>query len=456
MTFVPLAEVVAQEKEMTVIIRPEFKKLCGSARSAAIFNHLLYWIAYKQAQGETYWYATGAQIYKQLCETWGISYIRKDISTLIEAGLIGATNNPQWGADRTKFFYFGTEQAKVFFTLCAQEKICPCCIGLPKVISDLLTPHLLNLLNANNKLNTCICQNHQMELLNLTNASVKFNKAITKESTKETTKNILRETSEEREDSLVASAHAESDGESASFLSQFEETSQALNGKAPRDVSSCAEEGRNQGEPLKSADTSKEPACTSAAHSTTHEEEMLQESPQEVALVPTIQDAPTQPVPTRETYEQDELKIRRKIKECSPEIQARRRKWQAYFNQRRGGEPLLTKGECIGESKAIADLVDRFTDAQLEAIDAFVLAEIFKFKLPANKHKLGGCELLRESQNAREVLKERYKWPSRDAKAGSISPTMGISPPVDKYVLEIRKRAAETAARNAVAQGVAL
>ncbi|SRR6266567_1087349 len=204
--------------------------------------------------------------------------------------------------------------------------------------------------------------------------------------------------------SLVVSAHAESDG-GASFLSslsQFEDTLQEVqNGQAPL-YTSCIPPGHEE-EPVKSAGDSEKPA-PSAANDTTP----LQETPTQVVHIQT-----TKPAPPTKTHEQDELKIRRKIKECPPEIQARRRKWQAYFNQRRGGELLPTKGECIGESNAIASLVDKFSDAELEVIDTFVLAEIFPFKVPANKHKLGGCALLKESQNAREVLKDRLKWPGQ-------------------------------------------
>jgi hypothetical protein len=386
--------------ERIIIIRPSLKKMCGnSACRAAVFNHMLYWIAYKYKNGEDYWYATGEELHTQMDESWSINIIRREVKALITSGLIGEMHNPKWAADRTKHFFFGKDQARAFFTACTTNKTCPWCIGFPTVILHLLSTHLTNLLNANDSSVKCICQKHQLQLLNLLNGTNRFGTAITKESTKVSTK---------REDSLVVSANAESDGGVSflSSLSQFEETlKEVQNGQTPLDVS-CSPEGYQQEEPVKEADTSKTPA-TSAANNTTSDEEALQKKPAQITLLPTYPASPDK------THEKSNRKIRRKIQDCSPEIQARRRKWQAYFNQRRGGEALLTKKDCIAESEAIADLVDRFTDAELEAIDTFVLAEIFPFKVPANKHKLGGCALLRESQNAREVLKDRLKWPGQ-------------------------------------------
>jgi hypothetical protein len=292
----------------------------------------------------------------------------------------------------------------------------------------------------------------QSRMVTLQNQMVKIQSSQNAESTPEQDlegemelSRILRSTMNLLEDSLVISASAESDGGISflSSLSQFEETLQEVQkGQAPLDVSNIPP-GREQEEPGKSADTSVKPASASAVHDTTPTQNTLLEPPTE-----------EQSTPTSETHEQDELKIRRKMKDCSPEIQARRRKWQDHVNKRRGGELLPTKGERIGESNAIASLVDRFTDSQLEAIDTFVLAEIFPYKLPTSKHKLGGCALLRESQNAREVLKDRRVWPIRDAPPGTRTTSTAPVQQEDIYTAFIRKKAAESAAM--ARQGVAL
>jgi hypothetical protein len=216
---------------------------------------------------------------------------------------------------------------------------------------------------------------------------------------------IYRITKDIIEDSLVASANAESDA-GASFLSslsQFEETLREVqNGQAPLQASVAH---RREEEPVKEADTSKTPAVTSAVNDTTNVS--LQEIPTE-PLFPTAQS-----LPSNKTNEKGNSKLSGKKDTRSPIDRTRCQKWQVFFNARRGGEPLALKGPRINESECIISLVQKFTDEQITAIDTFVLAEIFPHKLPANKHKVGARIVLDESQNAREVLKDRFKWPGQ-------------------------------------------
>jgi hypothetical protein len=106
------------------------------------------------------------------------------------------------------------------------------------------------------------------------------------------TPRIYRITKDIIEDSLVASASAESDGGAAflSSLSQFEDTlKEVQNGQTPLDVS-CSPEGYNQEELVKSADTDPKPAVTSAIHDTT----------------------PLQEIPTPSAYE-NHIQVRRQV-----------------------------------------------------------------------------------------------------------------------------------------------
>ena len=99
------------------------------------------------------------------------------------------------------------------------------------------------------------------------------------------------------------------------------------------------------------------------------------------------------------------------IAECPPEIAARRRVWQHFFNARRGGELLTEKGSRIAENIAIGFLVDHYTDAQLAAIDDFVTHKIFPYKQPERIGLTTGFIIREQAQNAREVLKRAGDWP---------------------------------------------
>src|SRR5436305_327453 len=78
--------------EMVVIIRPSFMKLCEQdACRAAVFNHILYWIARKcvgQPQemvrsGAITYYATTDELTESLASAWGSEKVRKEANALI-------------------------------------------------------------------------------------------------------------------------------------------------------------------------------------------------------------------------------------------------------------------------------------------------------------------------------------------------------------------------------------
>jgi hypothetical protein len=236
-------------------------------------------------------------------------------------------------------------------------------------------------------------------------------------------------------DSLVVSAHAESDGgTSLSLSSSVEKENEPLgeeipegqqNGNAPPDqdvrrnydksiphlnASILLTEGQSQEERRVSV-LPDEHLCEveGLEASTSLQQDTIPEYAAQEQSTP----------PEGETSSKNKTKKKRNsqtrisIKDCSPEIAARRRKWQDFYNQRRGGELLPGKGERIDESKCIADLIDLYTDTQLQAIDTFVTSEIFPHKLPINTHKVGARVDFNEAQNAREVLKERGQWPGQ-------------------------------------------
>jgi hypothetical protein len=155
----------------------------------------------------------------------------------------------------------------------------------------------------------------QSRMVNLQNQMVKIQSSQNAESTPEQDlegeielSRILRSTMNLLEDSLVASASAESDG-GVSFLSQlrsFEDTlKEVQNGQTPLDVS-CSPEGYSQEEPVKEADTVPTPAVTSAVHDTTPE--TLQEIPTPEQPIKTLFPA-AQPPHNSKTHKKDNRKI---------------------------------------------------------------------------------------------------------------------------------------------------
>src|SRR5258708_5822550 len=144
-----------------IIIRPEFMPFCKDACRAAALNHLLFRIAYKckdqpkekiQA-GEILWYAKTELITSEMSNAWGVCKVRKEVKALTDAGLIGLTKDPNWGTNRTKHFFFGSEQCQVFLDLCEKHNVCFVHLDLPTEVK-----HLIYLSNANDKSIKCTCE----------------------------------------------------------------------------------------------------------------------------------------------------------------------------------------------------------------------------------------------------------------------------------------------------------
>jgi hypothetical protein len=176
--------------EMVVIIRPSFKKLCDQdACRAALFNHLLYWIAQKakgqeaSTSGSVYWYGTAEEICAGLDHCWSVNKVRKEIKALVESGLIGQRRNPVKGWDQTRHYFFGMEQGKALKDLCEHYGVNLLELGLPP---DIL--HLLNLVNAFTKYGKCIQHICEMDSPNMADAFPKSGHAIPKDFTKIPTK----------------------------------------------------------------------------------------------------------------------------------------------------------------------------------------------------------------------------------------------------------------------------
>jgi len=260
-----------------------------------------------------------------------------------------------------------------------------------------------------------------------------------------------------KESSFVISPDGESD-EGNAFLSRLSSFGENLeeNRKTPLDPSPLT---KSESRPEESSRVIPEPTPVML------QVESTRITPTQVALIPTLLVSPLSseggknaPSPYK-TDGKEKNKKRLSIKECSPEIQERRRKWQAYFNQRRGGELLPLKGGRINESECIAFLVDTYTDMQIKMIDNFVLAERFPYKKPSERHRAGGRVILDEAQNAREFLKELGRWPARDAPAGQMpepgKPTMVMDPYTAK-ILQLNAERKAAFERSQAQVGVAL
>lgn len=164
-----------------------------------------------------------------------------------------------------------------------------------------------------------------------------------------------------------------------------------------------------------------------AAHVTLHPTSSLRLSARGVEEKATTDEPPAVP-PVQEPEPDIPIVYDRhvKIADCPPDIQARRRHWQQHFNLRRGNEPLDQQGPRIEEAKAIADLVAKYTDAQIRAIDTHVLAS-FPYNQPGRQFEVSGSVVMARAQTARQALKERRKWPTSP---GEIEPVVPIAPVV--------------------------
>ncbi|HEX3640428.1 MAG TPA: hypothetical protein VHV10_03995 [Ktedonobacteraceae bacterium] len=155
--------------EIVVIIRPSFMKFCQDGCRAALFNHILYWIAKKSKDqpqdkiqaGEITYYDTTEVLTKKMANAWGSEKVRLEVNKLVDMGLIGRGKNPEWGADRTKHFYFGKEQCEKLFELCQGHEICLACLGMDKDIVHLIktVKQICNPRNANHE--SVICSKHK-------------------------------------------------------------------------------------------------------------------------------------------------------------------------------------------------------------------------------------------------------------------------------------------------------
>lgn len=193
--------------DIVVIIRPSLKRACceGDACRAAIFNQLLYCIAWKHKYGKDHWYGSYEEICtKLLDDSWGQSKVIKETKVLINQGFIEQRRNPAKGWDQTRQYLFGEEQAKKFREACDKAGIS--CIehqmGFPP---DVI--HLLFLTNAIGENNKCSCQIQQIDPANLTNASGKNNDAIPKTPPKASTEKNTKGR-KESDSSSHSSAHS--------------------------------------------------------------------------------------------------------------------------------------------------------------------------------------------------------------------------------------------------------
>jgi hypothetical protein len=195
--------------EMVVIIRPGFKRFCGDdACRAALFNHLLYWIAQKakgQSQdkiqrGEVSWYGTAEEITAGLAESWSVNKVRKEIKLLVESGIMGQRHNPANRWDQTRHYFIGPEHGQAIREACQKYDICLLHLGLrPDVL------HLLNLVNASNKNGKCNCQISEIELPNTADRSTKYGDAIPKVTAKASSKDTNTKDTAKKEETPPAS-----------------------------------------------------------------------------------------------------------------------------------------------------------------------------------------------------------------------------------------------------------
>jgi hypothetical protein len=177
---------VQTPKDIAVVIRPLLKRvICdGDACRAAVFNQILYCIAWKREQGKDFWYGSYEEIYQTLLDaSWGKSKVIKELNILVKQGYLEQRRNPVKGWDQTRQYLFGKEQAKKLRETCEKEGICAHQIGFPASVV-----HLLKITNAFVKNNNCISCKQQMQVVKSTDASVKNNKAIPKTSSKTSTK----------------------------------------------------------------------------------------------------------------------------------------------------------------------------------------------------------------------------------------------------------------------------
>ena len=197
--------------EMVVIIRPSLMRFCQDGCRAAVLNHILYWIARKakgqpqKKTGAITYYATTEELTACLANAWGSEKVRKEVNALVNMGIVGRGKNPGWGTDRTKHFFFGQEQGATLLALCQEQEICLLHIGLPteivhmiaqanhKSVKCLCPEQITDHRNANHKSAKCISAIEDLQVTDTRNANRKSVRAITKNSTKITTKETTKQ-----------------------------------------------------------------------------------------------------------------------------------------------------------------------------------------------------------------------------------------------------------------------
>ena len=221
-------------KELVVIIRPSFMKFCKDGCRAALFNHILYWIARKvkdQPQeavlsGEITYYATTEELIECLAGAWGREKVRMETNNLVKMGLVGRGKNPKFGADRTKHFHFGEEQCEKLFELCQKHEICLACLDLDDNIEHLIktVKQNPNLGNAKPESMICFsCVEHE-HYPNLGFAKPESGQAITKITTKTVKpKNSERKNDAPEQNSTVSTQDDSHSSTHASFISSSQE-----------------------------------------------------------------------------------------------------------------------------------------------------------------------------------------------------------------------------------------
>lgn len=178
--------------EMVVIIRPGFKRFCGNdACRAALFNHLLYWIAQKakgQSQdkvqrGEVSWYGTAEEIAAGLADSWPLSKVRGEIRLLVKSGLVGQRRNPANRWDKTWHYFIGTEQGQAIREACQKHDVHLQDIGLkPDVLS------LLRCVNGCDATDTSNCVRENIDVSENADRSTRSDIAIPKVTAKVSSK----------------------------------------------------------------------------------------------------------------------------------------------------------------------------------------------------------------------------------------------------------------------------
>jgi hypothetical protein len=202
-------------------------KFCKDGCRAALFNHILYWIAKKSKDqpqdkiqaGEITYYATTEELTEQMAGAWGYQKVRREVNELIDMGIIGRGRNPEWGADRTKHFYFGKEQRQKLLELCQKHNINLLKIGLPSEITELINQFT----NQSNAIDQSVNCPSSKQITDQSVAIYQSVGAITKNSTKDSkTKETERKNEEPASTSTVSAQEKASHSftHSSSFSSQ--------------------------------------------------------------------------------------------------------------------------------------------------------------------------------------------------------------------------------------------